>query len=188
MTEPLSLKPGLSPDARPLPSGSVGSGVPCDRCGTFVQGTPEQLGTYRVCEACVPVLRKEIRLYPTWYVYVWGILLNVTFAGIFSAINWKRLGDKVRMRNAIIVTVLGVVASAALITFASSSRIGFFMNIAGTQVAAQALDAAYKRHKAEGGARANLLWPLVITVGVFVLIAIAFGVYLDATGQLDEEP
>lgn len=161
--------------------------MPCDRCGTFIPGTPEKIGPRLLCESCAELVRKELRLYPTWYIYLWGILGNFTFAGIFSAINWKRLGDKDRMRNAILLAVTGLVLTTVVVLLELRSYGGLIINVIGTRVAVQTLDEVYKRHKEGGGARANLLWPLVITVGGFVLMAIAYAVYLDATGQLDEE-
>jgi hypothetical protein len=187
MTESAAPRPsGPSPEA--LPSPSERPGVPCDRCGTFIQEAPEKIGPRLLCESCAVLLRKELRLYPTWYIYLWGILGNFAFAGIFSAINWKRLGDKTRMRNAIIMAVFGVVLTAAVIALQFRSYGGLIINIFGTRGAVQSLDDVYQRHKAAGGARANLLWPLVITVGAILLMAIGYAVYLDATGQLEDEP
>jgi hypothetical protein len=146
--------------------------VPCDRCGTFIQGAPEKIGPRRVCESCAALIRKELKLYPTWYIYLWGILGNFTFAGIFSAINWKRLGDKTRMRNAIIMTVFGMVLTVAIILLQFRSYGALIINILGTRAAAQTLDAVYEQHKRGGGARANLLWPLAIFLGALVLVTI----------------
>ena len=54
MTESAAPLPsGPSPEA--LPSPSERPGVPCDRCGTFVQGAPEKIGPRRVCETDPPV-------------------------------------------------------------------------------------------------------------------------------------
>ncbi|WNG44992.1 hypothetical protein F0U60_13450 [Archangium minus] len=171
MLESATLQSGISPDALPAPS--EGPGVPCDRCGTFVQGAPEQIGPRRVCEACAALLRKEIRLYPTWYIYLWGVLLNFTIAGVLSAINWKRLGDRTRMRNSVLVAVFGVAWTALVLFLQFKMGAGLFINVIGSRVAAQSLQDVYEQHKKAGGARANLLWPLVISVGVFVLLVIA---------------
>jgi hypothetical protein len=185
MSESATLQSGISPDAFPSPTGRPG--VPCDRCGTFIQGAPEKLGPRQVCGSCAALLRKELRLYPTWYIYTFGILLNFTFAGICSAINWKRLGDRTRMRNSAIMAAVGIAWTTAVIVLEFNSFGGMFINIIGTRVAAQSLDDVYKQHKEAGGARANLIWPLVITVGVFVLLVGAYAVYLGLTGQLTEE-
>jgi hypothetical protein len=39
------------------------------------------------------------------------------------------------------------------------------------------------QHKQQGGSRANLLWPLVITLGVLVMLAVAIVTYESVTGQ-----
>lgn len=187
MPESATLQPGLSSDV--LPSPSEGPGVPCDRCGTFVQGAPEQIGPRRVCEACAALLRKEIRLYPTWYIYVWGVLLNFTVAGILSAINWKRLGDRTRMRNSVLVAVFGAAWTALVLFLQFRAGAGLLINIIGTRVATQALSDVYEQHKKAGGVRANMLWPVVIGVGGFVLLVIAAALLLDDTDMqhLDDD-
>ncbi|HEX8824557.1 MAG TPA: hypothetical protein VF794_31840 [Archangium sp.] len=181
MSEPAPLP--TSSDGLPLPAPSEASGVPCERCGTFIQGEPQQIGVRQVCESCAPLLRKELRLYPTWYVYVLGIVLNFTLAGILSAINWKRLGDKTRMRNSLIITAFGVAWSTLVVVFEFKAGGGIITNIIGTRVAAQALAGVYDEHKKAGGARANLLWPLVSLVGAFALLVVVAVVYLGLTGQ-----
>jgi hypothetical protein len=169
MSEPALLQPAPVGDS--LPSPCEGAGVPCERCGTFVQGKPEQVGVREVCAACAPLLRQELRLYPTWYVYVLGIGLNFTLAGVLSAINWKRLGDRTRMRNSLIVTALAVACSGLMLAY-DNRVFSALTNLIGTGVAAQALGPAYEQHRKAGGARANLFWPPLITGLLFLLFAV----------------
>lgn len=171
-----------------LPSPSEGPPLPCERCGTFIQGAPQLIGERQLCESCAPLLRKELRLYPTWYVYTWGILINCTIAGVLAAINWKRLGDKARMRNALIVAAVGFVWSTfvVIMDFQARSMLSI-VHVVATAVAAQALDQAYKSHKRQGGARANLLWPVGVVLGILVPVALAYSGYLLLTDQLPEE-
>lgn len=161
--------------------------MPCERCGSFIQGEPEQVGVREVCAACAPLLRKELRLYPTWYVYVLGIVLNFTLAGVLSAINWKRLGDRVRMRNSLLIAAFGVVWTTLVVVFEFRAGGGIIINIIGTRVAAQALESAYDQHKRAGGPRANLLWPVVILAGVAALLVVVAAVFLVLTDQVPAE-
>ena len=161
--------------------------MPCERCGTFVQGEPERVGVREVCAACASLLRKELRLYPTWYVYVLGILLNFTLAGVLSAINWKRLGDRIRMRNSLLIAAFGVVWTTLVVGFEFRAGGGIIINIIGTRVAAQALESAYDQHKRAGGPRANLLWPVVILAGIVALLMLLAAVFLVLTDQVPAE-
>ncbi len=179
MSEPALLQ--TSPEGLALPSPSEGAGVPCERCGTFVQGEPVQVGVRRVCEACAPLLRKELRLYPTWYVYVLGIVINFTLAGVLSAINWKRLGDRTRMRNSLLIAAFGAIWTTLVVAFEFRPGGGIIINIIGARVAAQALDSAYQQHKRAGGARANLLWPLLVIAGSVALLMLLAAVVLVLT-------
>jgi len=184
MSEPALLPP--SPAGVDLPSPSEGAGVPCERCGTFVQGEPERVGVREVCAACASLLRKELRLYPTWYVYVLGIVLNFTLAGVLSAINWKRLGDRIRMRNSLLIAAFGALWTTLVVVFEFRAGGGIIINIIGTRVAAQALESAYDQHKRAGGPRANLLWPILITAGLLALVVVAAAVYYALTEQIPE--
>jgi hypothetical protein len=145
------------------------------------------VGVRLLCETCAPLLRKEIRLYPPWYVYVWGILINFSIAAILSALNWKRLGDRSRMRNASIMAAFGVAWTALVVALEFNAGGGLIINIIGTNVAAQALSSEYEQHKQQGGARANLLWPLASALGVFALLFCAATAYYVLTGQIQEE-
>ncbi|PTL78527.1 hypothetical protein [Vitiosangium sp. GDMCC 1.1324] len=173
MHESATPQSGLSPNEPEVPSLSEEARVPCERCGTFLLGAPRKIGPRRVCKACARLLRDEIALYPTGYIYVWGILINVTFAGIFAAINWKRLGNRTRMWNAVIVAVCGVVWTLIAINLPNIACAGFIINLIGTRIAAQTLDEEYERHKKEGGARASLLWPVIISLGAMMLLVVA---------------
>jgi hypothetical protein len=133
----------------------------------------------RVCESCAALLRQETRLYPYEYILALGILGNFAFAAVLSAINWKRMGDKVRMRNAILLAVLGV----GWLVFMVAKDVkggGCVVNIIGSLVAAQGLKEGWAEHKKAQGARANLLWPLLIGVfgGLAAGMGIAFGLEL----------
>ncbi|HEY0093772.1 MAG TPA: hypothetical protein VGB96_05585 [Archangium sp.] len=176
MSEPATLQPVL-----PSPSLAEEPGVPCERCGTFLQGKPRNVGVRRVCETCASLLRKQLRLYPTWYVSALGILINFTLAGALSAINWNRLGDRSRMRNALVITAAGVLWSMLIMARSyevddglTGRMLSLVINLVATQVAAQALKPEYAQHVQQGGARANLLWPLLIGIGTIVAVGQAF--------------
>ncbi len=143
----------------------------CARCGTFLsEGArgPE-------CDACrerQEAARRTRGLYPRWYVLTLGILVNFTIAGVLAALNWRALGDRVRMRNAWIVAAIGAVASAVVIT-SEVGRLGLLLNVIGSVVAAQGLEPVLKAHFEAGGKRASLLKPVgLILAALILLIAI----------------
>lgn len=187
MSEPLPHQPSLAP---PVPTPADEPGVPCERCGTFIQEEPRKVDVHLLCETCAPLLRKEIRLYPTWYVFVLGIVVNFTIASALSAINWKRLGDRTRMRNASILAVCGVAWTVLVMGLEFKAKGGYILtniiNIIGTTVAAQALDGAYKQHKQQGGSRANLLWPPLIAVSAILAVGISYDLFFELTRPTPE--
>jgi uncharacterized membrane protein YeaQ/YmgE (transglycosylase-associated protein family) len=168
----------------PSPSADVGAQVPCPRCGTFLSGVPVKVWERRVCESCATLLREEARLYPYAYIMALGILGNFGFAAILSAINWKRLGDRSRMRNAIIVAVLAGGWIAFLLAKDVSGG-GLFINIIGSVMAAQGMKEAWEEHRKADGARANLVWPLVIGLGSFLGVVVAVAAGMELSGSAD---
>jgi hypothetical protein len=54
------------------------------------------------------------------------------------------------------------------------------INIVGTALAARGLKVPYEAHRQAGGARANLLRPILTTLFVLMLMAIALGVVAPA--------
>jgi hypothetical protein len=184
MSESTAPELGMAPEAAlPVPT----SQLPCERCGTFMPGDPIRVGTRQVCASCAATLRKELRLYPYVYVLVVGTLFNFCLAGILAGLNWKRLGDKPRARNAFIIAALGVVWMGVLIFLDTAMRGAVILNFIGARVAAQGLDEVYKQHKAAGGTRANLIWPVVYTLGVFVALVLGYTAFLIATDGLPPE-
>jgi hypothetical protein len=146
--------------------------APCERCGTFIQGEPFTFGPKEVCESCSILLRQQIRLYSTNYTLVLGLLGNFAMAGVLCAINWKRLGDRTRMRNATIVAVVGVVWVAFGMVYNVPGGVMLGANIIGTMVAMQSMKDAYQQHRREGGADANKLWPVLSLIGVILLAGV----------------
>lgn len=140
--------------------------VPCERCGTFLPGSPLRARASRVCAPCASLLRKQLPLYPYVYLNVVGMLLHFALAAVLSAINWRRLGDRERMWNASIVAVFGVLWLLA--GLALGIRGGFLVlaNIVGARVATQGLREPCEKHWRAGGTKANRLWPVLIAIGV----------------------
>ncbi|WNG13813.1 hypothetical protein [Cystobacter fuscus] len=120
---------------------------------------------------------KEIRLYPSWFIILLGFCLNFTFAGILSAINWKRLGERSLMRYASFYAALGAVLTV-LYSLSDFERpfLVFVINGCATFLASFDVNVVYARHKKNGGARANLLWPALIAPISVVLLSLAIGV------------
>ncbi len=185
MSESTAPQLGMTPEAAlPVPT----SQLPCERCGTFVPGDPIRVGTRQVCEACASHLRKELRLYPYLYVLLVGSFFNFALAGILAGINWKRLGDKTRARNAFIIAALGGAWMVMMIALDTSMRGGLILNFIGARVAVQAMEQPYKKHREAGGGRANLIWPVVATLGVFVALVLVYtGILLVTEGLPPEE-
>lgn len=162
----------------PSPAPAVMPQVPCERCGTFTEETVK-VGARKVCAPCSALLRKELRLYPYVYMNVVGSLLNFTIAAVLSAINWKRLGEPERMLKALIIGGFGVAWTVAVMVFDISTIVTLALGIALTRVATQGLKEPCEEHWKAGGARANRLWPLLITFGLFaavlgVVVAVAY--------------
>jgi hypothetical protein len=120
---------------------------------------------------------KEIRLYPSWLIILVGVCLNSTFAGILSAINWKRLGDRALMRYASFYAALGAVLTV-LYSFSNFERpfLVFAINGCATFLASFEVNVVYARHKKNGGASANVVWPALIASISFVLLRLAIRV------------
>jgi hypothetical protein len=170
----------VDPSAPPL-AADVAAPVPCERCGTFVQGAPVKVWTQKVCESCATLLRQEVQLYPYGYILGVGILGNFALAAILCALNWKRLGDTSRMRNAIVMSVIGG-AWVAFMLIKDIQGGGCFVNLIGSVVASQGLKEVWEEHKKAGGARANLVWPVVLGVGGILSVAFVIGVGLYLAG------
>lgn len=183
-TAPLSPAPEAAQASPPV---APGPQLACDRCGTFVASSEvSSIGPRRVCRACAAVLRKEIKLYPYAYVLVMGLLGNFAIAAVLSALNWRRLGDKERTRISLVVAGLGLVWIVALLWF-DLGRLGFPANIGGTLAVTNGFNKIYAQHRKEGGARANMLWPVLILIGLFALAVAGYVGYAMATGNLEAD-
>jgi hypothetical protein len=160
--------------------------VPCERCGTFTQA-PVKVGARELCDACASLLRNETRLYPYVYTNVVGILLNPSVAAILSALNWKRLGDRERTRNALILGVFAIAWTIVSMAFDIPYSIIFFVGVAATRIATLGLKEPLEAHWQAGGSRANRLWPVLITLGIFAVMFAGILGYFVVTGIPDEE-
>lgn len=171
-----------SPEASPRPVRQV----PCDRCGTFTQ-FPVKVGARNVCDACATLLRRETSLYPYVYTNVVGILLNPSVAAFLAALNWKRLGEREQMRNALVLGMCAVAWTIASMTLDIPYSIVFFVGIAATRLATLGLKEPLEAHWQAGGARANRFWPVFITLGIFAVMFAGILGYFVVTGVPDEE-
>lgn len=145
--------------------------IPCDRCGTFIQGEPQQVQARQLCKACAVRLRAELeerKLYSYWYLIGVGLLLNPTLTAILAAINWKRLGQPFRMWTSIVVTVITAAWTANWLYSGDVPSIplkllGALVVIA---VSTQGMKPLYQKHLAVGGGRASGFLPVLIVVVV----------------------
>jgi hypothetical protein len=141
----------------------------CDRCGGFASGLTA-LGDRNVCEACFARFAKEVRLYPHGYVVGIGTLANPVAAAVLMAINYSRLGDAKRRRTMIIAAVglLLLVVGYVMLPFNPPSFVVLPVGLVISSVLARPYRETWRRLKAAGAGRANVLVPVAVVVAVVV--------------------
>ena len=162
-------EPAASASGGPAPAASA----VCGRCGAFV--VPESLqrhgdaGYCPECHARLLASLRELRLYPVWYLWVITLLGNFTAAAVLAAISWQRLNHRVNFLVSVIVAGAGVIAVFLLLLVPHAmppTGMSLAINIVGTAIVSRGLGARYKAHRALGGGRASLLWPVLIVLAV----------------------
>ncbi len=144
----------------------------------------------RLCAACGERIKQEIqstRLWPVGYIWGVGVLLNGVTGAILSALNWKRLGDERRAREAWTIAGIGAAAFVAIIAIPKVPGVlGMVVSIAMTRHAVKGLEVPWSTHKAQSGPVANRLLPilatlggLIVVVGLYVAVLMALGVDVD---------
>jgi hypothetical protein len=181
MSEPDSLPAAASPAVL-----STEPPKPCDRCGTFLREEPILVGSRSVCSACATALRQEQKLYPYGYILALGVLGNFAVGGVLAALCWKRLEDRTRMWTAAAVAGAGVIWLVVLLVFEPVVRLALPLNVVGTFAALGPYKHTWLQHRRAGGARANLLLPVVITIGCMLGVMTLYVLFAMATGQLEE--
>ena len=163
--------------------------ITCRHCGELLPPAAGPRLAQQPYTLPQPPQPRSVRLYPVGYIWAWGMLANATLAGIFAAINWKRLGDRTRFWLAVGVSVLGLVASALWIALEVGVRPTPFLLINGvlTGVACWGLQRRYQKHRAGGGDRASLLLPVLIAVGgVLAILGICVVGFALLPGDIPE--
>ena len=193
MTASASQLTGLAP---PTP-------LPCERCGHSPPTARVAVAGKRVCIACADQLVRDARpapaIWPTFLIFATGFLSPLA-PPVLAAINWARLGDRRRVRDAVGLVILGAVCSvgqvisnfsaldAELTSVDVDRQLPFVLVALGVAFfATLPLRRRYTEHRLQGGRRASV-WPALL-IGFGLQLAIGFPVlgYMLATGKVTVE-
>lgn len=131
---------------------------------------------------------RNTRLWPVGYIWGVGVLLNGVTASILCALNWKRLGDDRRAREAWIIAGVGAAAMVGVITIPKVPAFaGLVLSILMTKQVIRGLEVPWRTHKAQSGPVANRLVPILATIGGLVVLVMLYVVTLMALGIEDVE-
>ena len=189
MTASASQLSGLAP---PTP-------LPCERCGHSPPTARVAVGGKRVCILCADQLARDARpapaIWPTLLVFA-TFLLSPLAPPVLAAINWARLGDRRRVRDALGLVVLGAICAVGqLVTEVTSTnpndldqQLPFVVVTVGLAVfATMPLRRRYMEHVAQGGKRAGVGLALIITIGMNICVSVPVVGYLLASGKVTLE-
>jgi len=168
--------------------------LPCERCGFAPATARVEVEGKRVCLTCAAHLTRAAQpapaLWPTFLVFATGFLSPVA-PPVLAAINWSRLGERRRMREALGLALVGALCDVGRVVSMLSGTdpdkqlpfiavgllIAFFATIP--------LRQTYLAHRQRGGKAARLLPALLVALGLSCAISGAVTLTMLATGKAD---
>lgn len=171
----------------PVPQSAAPVPSTCERCGGFHGDAAVLLRGKRLCAACGERVLREIRsarLWPLGYLWVVGVLLGGAVAAVLAALNWRRLGEAERSRNAWIYAGLGVAGTTAIVALQKApASLNVLFSIAVTKLAVNGFEVPWRTHKEQGGQVANRVLPILITLAVVVAVGVIYAAIEFALGE-----
>jgi hypothetical protein len=184
----------MSASATQLPGVAPPTPLPCERCGFAPPTARVAVGGKRVCLACAEHLTRASlpapALWPTLVVFATGFLSPLA-PPVLAAVNWARLGERRRMREALGLALVGGICDVGRVVamlqgtaperqlpfIAVGLLIAFFATIP--------LRPRYLAHRERGGKNAGFLPALLIAVGLSFAVSGGVTAAMLASGKVD---